>query len=235
MRIVMAMPRYGPVVFEATTGFYQPITPDSEHSVEQLAPCGSLLNKTFNLAWCYALNGHEAGRVDGFAMQHADIQTPAGWLDLLSDEMERCGADVISVVVPIKDKRGRTSTAIAGPDEWHRKVLTLREVHSLPETFTDADVQERFGGRLLLNTGVWLCKLGPWANQVHFQCKDRIRRNDKGQWQAEVVPEDWDFSAQCHRLGVKLAATRKVNVIHHGGCGFDNSLVWGTETAEGAE
>lgn len=193
----------------------------------------SFLTKTFNDLWCAALNARARG-VTHFAMIHADIM-PAeqGWLDVLVAEQIRLDADVVSAVAPIKTDHGWTSTAIAvdgtDADPWVRRRLTMREVYGLPETFSAEDV----GGPLLLNTGLWVCRLDrPWCEQVCFDVVNRIVRN-RGQWHAEAIPEDWLFSATLNRLGCSLYATRKVTLGHDGGSKvYTTDHPWGTQATD---
>lgn len=155
----------------------------------------SLLAQCFNGLWCKALNAQAEGKqVDYFAMQHSDVEPCDGWLDLLIDEMESKDLDVLGVAIPIKDNRGITSIAIGEPgDNWRVKCrLSLREIHSLPVTFTSDDI----GGQLLLNTGLWVCRFDPkWNTQIHFEINDRIVYDSKSKcYRAQVEPEDWFFS-----------------------------------------
>src|SRR5262245_17498739 len=84
-------------------------------NVQNIYRGGSLLASNFNRIWCYALNlVHHGERVDYFAMLHDDIDPEKYWLDKLIDELEAQELDLLSVVVPIKDRRGMTSTALAG-------------------------------------------------------------------------------------------------------------------------
>lgn len=98
--------------------------------------------------------------------------------------------------------------------------LSMCDVFSLPETFTSEDV----GRPLLLNTGLWVCKFNPkWAQKVHFEVNDRIYFETKENcWQPLCEPEDWYFSRQCHELGLKIGATRKIKVKHRGEADFYN-------------
>ena len=150
---------------------------------------GSLLAQTFNSFWCSALCLQEAGEeITHFAMLHDDIVPESGWLELLYEEIEACGADVLSAVVPLKDSYGLTSTAISGPDNpfIRERRLSLEEVYRLPETFTieDTGYLDRM---LLANTGCWICKFDrPWRKEedengdlkVFFTINDRIRRRE---------------------------------------------------------
>jgi hypothetical protein len=225
--VVVYMPRYTSAAdLEAATAFNRPLGGDSPLRAYGASPISSLLEATFNSCWAAARNAWEDGEADGFAMIHADCATTPGWVDVLHREMRATGADVIAAVIPIKDAKGLSSTAVDDTgNEWHPRRLTMKEVHALPETFTEEDVPG-----LLLNTGLWLCRLGAWCLETQFNIESQLVRNAKGRWQAEVKPEDWDFSRQCRRLGLKLAATRKVRVLHHGDYVWDNQQVWGWET-----
>ncbi len=208
MRVLLAMPRYkSEVCIAAAQAFYHASSPDTAHTVRAVAPSSSLATSCRN-EW-------EAGRIDAFAMIHTDVAPPIYWLDYLIAEMERVGVDMIAGVVPIKDAKGITSTAVDDTgDSFRVRRLTLSEVHKLPKTFTDADA----GGPLCLNTGLWVVKLGPWMNEVHFRVQDQIYRNtgQAGQWSVKTMPEDWDFSQQVRKHGVKLAATHGLAIDHLG-------------------
>lgn len=227
-RTYLGMPGYGTLTAGAARSFWRASArPDLLHFQYQQ---GSLLAANFNALWCGALNlQHAGGRVDYFAMQHADIEACDGWLDVLIAEMEARELDVLGVAVPIKDPKGLTSLALAHPsgDPWRVLArLTMTEVHRLPETFTSADC----GHPLLLNTGLWVCRFGAWAHQVRFTINDRIAFNTKAnRYEAQVEPEDWYFSRLCHELGLRIGATRKVPVAHAGEMRFTNQQPWGTD------
>jgi hypothetical protein len=222
--IALAMPRYGGTVsVGAARSFYVFASSGRHFQTRILESNSSLINHCFNHLWCAALNERERG-VTHFAMQHSDIEPEPYWLDKLWDEMKAVGADVISTVVPIKDARGITSTAIDTGDPFHSRRLTMREVYDLPETFTAEDA----GGPLLLNTGLWLCDFSqPWVEEVCFDSLHRIGKRD-GQWMPEVCSEDWLMSMAFNRLGLKLACTRKVGIKHHGEFGYPNDAAWGS-------
>jgi hypothetical protein len=226
VRVLLAMPRYSADMnAEAAQAYFNPCRDGGAVDIAgSQSYAGSLLAAIFNKHWCAALNGFAAGDLHGFAMIHSDVGAEMGWLDLLYEEMEKVQADVISAVIPIKDDRGLTSTAVddAG-DVWRVRRLTTGQVAELPVTFTDKDV----GGPLLLNTGLWLCRLGPWAFKTCFTVQDRIAKGPDGKYFHGVIPEDWDFSRQCRRFGLKLAATRRVTVHHWGQTPFSNQAKWG--------
>lgn len=236
MRILLAMPRYThQVCLEAATAFYYSLRDDSKHSAKTTSPSGSLLTRSFNDAWAKALDMYEAGEIEAFAMQHADIASPIGWLSTMLDELESSGADIISAVVPIKDERGLTSTAVDDTgDLWRPRRLTMTQTSKLPATFGDEEV----GGPILLNTGLWVCRLGPWALQedangyakIRFHIHDAIRRRPTGERGAAVIPEDWDFSRQLRAEGLVLKATTVVKPTHYGESAYPATSVWGWET-----
>lgn len=231
-RVLVGMPGYTGLTGPAAAGFY---CCTADRSLVKLRmQTGSLLGHNHNLLWCQALNGWKSGELTHFAMQHSDVEPQAGWLDVLLAELESTGLDVLGVPVPLKDERGLTSTAVARDDgdRWRvRKRLSLTEIHALPETFTGADV----GGPLLLNTGLWVCRLGEWAERCWFTINDEIGLGADGKYAARVEPEDWFFSRRLNELGVKVGCTRKVRLTHRGAMGFPNDAPWGQETdnAEG--
>ena len=198
----------------------------------------SLLNYTFNRLWVAALNLRGAG-VTHFAMQHSDIRPAAGWADVLINELERTGADVVSAVVPIKDGRGVTSTGVRNARTGNNRRLTMRQVFDLPETFgledlggTDVMPEGPPEANLLaINTGLWVCRVDvPWAEAFPgFRSCDAVRCRD-GVFQACVVPEDWAFSEWLWRHDLRAVATRKVALVHIDDRGetFRNDHAWGT-------
>jgi precorrin-6B methylase 2 len=230
-KVCLGMPCYGQISMGAARGFYRPS--NGRFIVEGLQPNGSLLTQNMNICWAWALNRAKAGECNYFAMQHSDIMPEDHWLDKLIDELEASKLDVLGVVAPIKDVRGLTSTALAkkNGDSWdvHCR-LSMREVHRLPETFTSADVN---GFPLLLNTGLWVCKFDEhweeWARQVYFTVNDRIMLDSKGNYFAQVEPEDWFVSRVFNELGLRIGATRKVALIHTGNAECDNAVPWGRD------
>jgi predicted O-methyltransferase YrrM len=163
----------------------------------------SLLADGFNVHWCNALNQQLMGNpITRFAMLHDDVVPESFWLDKLLTELDSTGADLVAAVVPIKDGRGLTSTAIDDPmdpwEVWRR--LTSTEIEKLPETFGAADIATVFGAvhdnlmpELLLNTGCWVCDFTkPWRFQVHFEIKTRITFH---------VGEDWTDGERSMKRG----------------------------------
>lgn len=225
-RAFIAAPGYGNQTAANGRAIWYARRDMSRVSVEHLS--SSLLAANFNGLWCSALNETVEGReLDYFAMLHDDVGPDDYWLDTLIEEMERCDLDILGVAIPIKDQRGLTSLAVDGGDNWKPKQrITIKELWSLPETFTSEDV----GGPLLINTGCWVCRFDPeWARKVHFEINDRIIvSSSTGRYHAQCEPEDWYFSRLCHELGLKIGATRRVSCSHRGSIDFRNDAIWGS-------
>lgn len=229
-KIVLGMPGYdGRVQGSSAIAFWHLASRDMAN-VDCVYRGGSLLASNFNRLWVYALNAvHQGEHVEYFAMLHDDIGPEPYWLDILINELEEKNLDVLSAVVPIKDRRGITSTALAGNIPWVQfSKLTMHDVYQLPETFTEKDV----GRPLLLNTGCWVMKWNQEiCRQLKFEIRDRVVFNTQlGCYQSQTEPEDWHFSRQCNELGLKIGATRKVRLEHAGAMKFTNDHVWGTDT-----
>lgn len=186
----------------------------------------SLLAHTFNICWTEALQAAKAGRVTHFAMLHSDIEPVAGWVDKMGEIMERDNLDVLSVVSPIKNNKGETSTAI-DTDYWSPRKITMRDLESLPPTFTGEDI----GGGLLINTG---CMMVDLRNEevlatnddndleLYFEINDKIHVEDNGHMDIRVASEDWNFSRSANRLGLRVAATTEIPLLHWGHFGYSN-------------
>jgi SAM-dependent methyltransferase len=225
-RIFLGMPGYGKMTAAAGCAFWRASADMRQVHCEYRN--GSLLASNFNQLWCTGLNMvHQGERLDYWAMIHDDVGPLAVgpddyWLDMLIDELEANKLDVLSVVVPIKDRRGMTSMALQHPsDEWMPFArLSMHDVYQLPETFTADDL----GRPLLLNTGCFVVKWNQaWCRQIHFSIEDRIVLNTAcNRYQAQTVPEDWHLSKQLNSLGLKIGATRKIALNHRGEVDFPN-------------
>lgn len=187
---------------------------------------GSALTLMFNIAWCDALNASERGEVTHFLMVHSDI-VPHGidWLDRLIVEMERTEADVMVAHSPIKDTRGLTSTALQTDDPWRPQRLTLKQIRELPETFTC--------DRLLTNTGLMLVDLRrPWPDDLFFDIRNGIMRNENNLRVPLFQSEDWLFAQWAREHGKRVYATRAVTLDHIGGNVFASNGHWGADVDE---
>lgn len=243
---MLAVPHNGYIVPEALGTL---AAASARVHVDVLQVGSSLLCHNFNKAWCDALN-HDP-RPDYFAMCHSDISAPANWIDVMLDELEATGADFCSAVVPIKDFRGLTSTALMDAGNGTLRRLVAHELRSvneagerlLPDTFTGADLAKLFGMppdanvALCVNSGLWVCKFGAWAEGICFETGDRITRDPdpthpRGErFIARVFSEDWLFSSSLVAKGIKVIATQKIPVLHFGrapfGAGGPNHRPWG--------
>lgn len=186
-----------------------------KHRWHRRVECTSLLPQTFNLLWIHCLNNRDLGFTH-FAMMHADISAEPGWLDILLEEMERVNADVIGAIAPIKDNRGVCSVGWMEPEGRKITRFTIRECHALPETF-DAAGCGHPNDWLMLNTGLWIAKLGPWVDDFPgFAILSGVRKVD-GMYKAAILPEDWNWSAWMGQKGLRTFLTRKVKLTHYNG------------------
>lgn len=188
---------------------------------------------SFNMNWCAALNAKKAYPISDWAMIHDDVCPEGPWLDVLMDERDRTGADVVAAAIPIKNGKGLTSTAVDYPGyEWKPRKLSMTELFELPETFGAEDVPWREPGACLLpNTGLWVCKFDDWCEKICFQFQDRIVKTKNGDFQPQFIPEDWDFGRQLAQLGLKVMVTRKVK-LYHERKEFHNHSQWGGQTKD---
>jgi hypothetical protein len=231
--VFVALPSYATMVPHALEGLLLA----TEHARYKYLPrSGSLIALMFNALWVTCLNSRDKEPWTHFAMHHADIEAPPGWIDTLLSEMDRTGADVLSVVMAIKDSRGLTSTGVMRPNGSIRR-LTMTEVHDLCPTFDVKDVKalltdETEDLKLMVNTGLWIARLDrTWVDDFPgFHVIDTVKKHgDDGKTthKAHCLPEDWNASKWWAENGVKVMATRQVSSIHHGGAKFPNDHVWG--------
>ena len=238
-RVFLSMPYYGQVHMGAAKGFFVAMMNSQQEDSVPIEVMGStvssLLPHTFNMALAGALEARDAGQITHFAMIHADVEPSAtNWLDILWQEMDHHQADVMSVVIPIKEPvaNPKTSTAVASiTDPWAEpRCLTLDDIGRLPQTFGRADACQD-DELLLVNTGLWLADLRrPYWNDFAFRFTTRMTKRD-GEYVPQIRPEDWEMSRDLHAAGAKLMATRKVRVAHHGSCSWDNLRPAATATA----
>jgi hypothetical protein len=237
-RLFIGVPTYnGSMRSEAFDGLRRPSFSAEKWTVQ--FQHGSLLAYVFNMLLVAAVNSREEFGWNIFGMAHNDISFEPGAFDVLMDERERCGADILSVVVPIKDGRGVTSTGIVQPDGSIRR-LTLTEAFNLPETFDGRDACREMGlpetCRLAVNTGLWVCDLDKIVPLIPkglwFSIADSVKELPNGKLKVGVWPEDWNFSRLCHEFGLKVMATRKVPVFHYGEGRYPSCEPWGTWTTD---
>jgi len=233
--VFVGVPHYGSLVPEVLRSI---MTASTEAQVHVTTNGASLLAHNFNILWCSALNKRAESNLTHFAMHHADILAEACWLDKLLEEMRRVEADVISVVVPIKDSRGLTSTGMQDPQTMNIRRLTMAEIMDLPVTFDAEDTRKFWEDDnprwLMVNTGLFLVDFTkPWVEESYFEIRDAIRRGEDGRFSAHVLSEDWHWSGMLARKGLRVFATRAVHVVHYGRADFHNNQVWGCATDPG--
>ena len=226
MTVFLALPHRGDISVGAMMGAVQA---SKRQDVRLRHLSRSLLPHCFNLLWCGALNERP---VDHWAMLHDDIAPQPGWLDVLIAEMETHNADIMSAVVPIRDERGLSSTAVRHPETGWLRRLTIHETNRLPETF-DAAGAGYPGQQLLVNTGLWVCRFDrDWVERFCFREDDGIHRDAAGKFYATVMSEDWNLSMDAADLGLKVMATRKVKLRHVGPYGYPSWGDWGQWTED---
>lgn len=187
----------------------------------------SLLAHGFNRLW---VMGVESG-ASRWAMLHADVGARVGWLDTMLDDLESTGADLLSAVVPIKNKPGTYSTALGHCGQPPHYQLCKEHLDKLPPIFDGAQLREVTGesGDLCVNTGLWVCRLdAPWVRHVAFNIKTWIDW-DGPKPLCKCIPEDWGFSQQLHALGLRVLATKKVPLVHVG------QSEWAMKGSDGSE
>ncbi len=184
----------------------------------------------FNALWCAALNSREGNGWTHVAMIHQDVHAVRWWLDKALEVMDRADVDLLSVVLPLKDDKGMTSTAVL--DKWKlaTRRLAMKEVHRyLPETFTSADLAElgHENSLLLASGGLQLYRVGDWMEKVWWEAPTKIVRDQSGQFVSAVWDEGWNLSLQMYQLGLKIACTREIHANHLGGGVWGNEESWG--------
>lgn len=227
MKVFLGIPCHAGGVYEGTARSTF-VTSEVPGRVACMFHPTSLLPRGFNKLYATALNGD----FTHFAMLHADIEVLIPyWIDRMIELMDKTKADVLSVVSPIKNMKGLTSTAVdINPhtgewDKWRVKRLTMKEVFDRPPTWTEDG--------LLINTGCMLVNLqSDIADKFYFEFIDQIIFDENGNRKAVGVSEDWQFSRLVHSMGGKIFATREIPLAHIGPASFGNQMIWGTETED---
>ncbi len=228
-KVFLGLPRLGQVEIESAIGAFVHATEDKcEVTIEPKN--SSLLAFGFNNLWCQFLNG----TYDYFALLHADIHPDGPWLDVLIEQLK--GADAVHAVVAIKDNRGLTSTAIGSKNDGFSpsRRLTVREVQSLPDTFSLGDIQRLLPGPLppdpclLPNTGVFAVRRRSWCYDFPgFTINDSIAVDSNGLRYARAEPEDWGFGRWAAKKGLVVKGTSLIKTTHFGRASYVNYVGWG--------
>lgn len=233
-RVLFTIPTYLYQCHSGLLGSMAQIT--KRHEVQYSTVDSSAQCVVMNAILIQALEAYEQGKLDWLLIWHSDIVPEPWFLDKMMDIAQEKNADILSAVVPIKDEKGLTSTALDEPvgevpQEWRVRRLTMAEVHgkepvhgqTLEKTFTLPN--------LLLNTGLMLLRLSvPWRDQIRFHFDDQIIRVN-GRRRAVVMPEDWNFSRDARKLGCNsIWATTEVRLEHKGQATYPNYQTWGWKT-----
>lgn len=248
-KVILAQPHNGTVLPGASASFWR--ASQGAHECLRVLPESSALTYNFNLAWAACLNQlelPEAERPEYFAMIHADVETAPGWLDRMIAELNAGAYDVLSHVIPFRDKSGYTSTGLvvdgrfeSGQSgaivpqptpkrgrQYRRLMTTQLNGKRLPQTFDFRPLCRLFdvanpveaNAALLVNTGLWVARCGPWMREIRFRVEDTIVRvtdvDDGVEYEPRFWAEDWCFSEDCRALGLRVAATNILPVNHAG-------------------
>lgn len=194
----------------------------------------------FNSLWCVALNTRKEFGWTHHAMLHQDVQPEKYWVDKALAIMDREDVDLLSVVLPLKDDHGLTSTAVLNKDTLGTRRLTMTEiVNYLPPTFRTSDLKKSLGHKnhlLLHGSGMWICRFtAPWIEKVWFECPAKILPLADGSFMSAVWDEGWNFSLQLYQLGLKIACTREISANHLGGGVWGNEEAWGEWMTDGGD
>ena len=240
--IYIAAPCYNGMTMHTSKALLQ--CGQSKHDVVIQQQDYSILCYNFNAMWCDMLNRRRKREdISHFCMIHSDIcildseNGGINWLDTFVNLLEESKSDVLSVISPLKDERGVTSTGVF--DEERQAVVkrfTIRELESMPTTFELDDVTNQYKmyyHKLVVNTGLMLVKVEDWCEKVFFHDRHYILKvTDKETGVVEFIPqvisEDWMFSVDVQKLGKVVKATKGLKIEHMGKCGYRNYGAWGT-------
>lgn len=240
LRIMLGMPHGGTVHWTAAKAAYEA---SSRHNV--LVLDSSRSGPNYNVLWTEALNRCRKEGFHRFVMLHADVEhfieegTGLPWLDVLEEERETGDYDFISIPSAIKDPRGLTSTGIGDPaNEWNPwRRYCINEWYQMPRVFTAKTAG--YGDKYLLHNHaccMWDMTKPCWyetdaegCNRFVFNLTERIRWNEADEtWRLDFKSEDWAFSRQLWKAGVKNAITTRIVMDHHGGLSYKNKGYGGT-------
>lgn len=195
-----------------------------------------LSGPNFNNILCMMLEAGHEDKIHLGAMMHVDVtvleeEPGLRWVDILVEELEKSGADFISVPNAIKGPECLTSSGIGNPENrwnpWRR--FTTHNLRKYPTTFTAADIG--YGDKFLLHNNalclfdlrksIWYQHDAQGRSPFVFNFEEEIRWVD-GKPKRYVESEDWYFSRKLWELGVKTAITTRIRLLHHGRMDYAN-------------
>lgn len=185
---------------------------------------GSLLTFNCNRLWAEALNMQKKSKLRYFVMVHSDIRIhDDNWLPKLIELKNQHKLAFLSVVSPIKDSTGDSSTAYLSKGKLHR--LSIKETEELPEVFTKHSLIEKYSLEdcvLFANTGLMICDLNAtWCEKAYFDELNKIEKVN-GEFVARVQPEDWFFTELIQKLGYTVGVTTAIEIEHIGKHKYSN-------------
>jgi hypothetical protein len=215
-----------------------------KHSIRFQIQGLSLLARNFNTLWASAWEK----QADYLVMLHSDIgiRAPEGfsgsWLDAMVERIEESKAAVLSVVVPIKNQIGHTSTALQleKGNSFKLRRVVIKDLPKLPMKWICRDdlcelyqVSPEVAGPLFVNTGCMIMNLKkfPWAKErwPGFEIRDILAWSLDGIPKPYTVPEDWKLSQWLFEKGWPYYATREFVVAHIGSTPYNNNGEWGCD------
>jgi hypothetical protein len=220
-RVYLTMPNFGSMMPEVAHSWYdlewaanpRKISVPYRREVRMSSIVGS-----FNNLWADGLNQRDKDAVDYFAMQHNDVEPEAWWLDYCISELQMRNAGLISVVSPIKKHDEWLTTNAWGREDdiWYRRLIPMDEMLSYPVTFAPEQVAEP-GEVMLFNTACWVADIRhPVWDEFLFKQYARFVKNDAGERECELMPEDWEMAHFCHTHKIPYLITRGVKLKHFG-------------------
>jgi len=186
----------------------------------------------FNALWGRALDLRDQGKLDYFAMQHADIEPESWWLDTLLSLLRMRGLAAVFTVVTIKDREylktppGRWETSCGAAkrsDPYDYRRFSFDDLAKFPATFTNQHLPE--DEYLMPNTGLWVADIrSPIWDDFLFTQDGKFSRGPDGARTFHLMPEDWALGHWMTERGIPYAVTTRVKCLHHGPGSWPNHI-----------
>ncbi len=235
LRVLIGSPSGGTISTATARALRHPAAQYDYTLLESESSCGN-----FNKLWVQFLMHGLRGDYTHAVMVHADLNFGADqppFVDVLMQNMQHCGAEVLAAAIPFKDARGLVTTGVAAPDDpWEPlRRLTIRELAKLPDNFGAAELGYP-GLPLLVNHGAilfdlrspkWYAGRPNGRAACYFEFREEVCwRNGIPQYRA--ASEDWVISRMFWQAGLDVQATKALRVVHLGQFAFPSVGDWGT-------